>query len=617
MRIPSLSHVRLFLALAIVAIAIASGAWRAVAQPTLKDLLAPQDAADATQEGTAGKQAAQPEAEPPPEDDFNRGTPRTAVEGFFLATNAGDYPRGAEYLDLRRVAKEKREKVGIELARELKVVLDRQLWIEPASLSSRPEGRKSHDLRPNQERVGKIKTARGNVEILLERAKRDDGVLVWKFSPDTVARIPALYKEFGYGTLGEILPEPFFEIRFLKVQLWQWIGLVVLGIASAFAAVLVAGLVIRLLGPLMRRAKTDVGERLVRYSRGPLRLALFVTFFSAGEAALGLAVAVLTVVNALEKLLIIITISWAFFRLLDVLGQVIIDRLLWRGQSNVVLLIPPARRAAKMVLLTIALIAALDNFGYNVTTLVAGIGIGGIAIALAAQKSVENLFGGITLYADQPVRVGDVCRFGDRVGTVEDIGLRSTRIRTVERSVITVPNADFANLQIENLSRRDKYWYHPTLGLRCETTPDQLRYVLVELRKILYAHPMVDADPARVRFVRFAAYSLDLEVFSYVNAASYDEYLEVAEDLNLRIMDVVAQSGSGFAFPSQTQYASNEGFDPEKARAAERQVEEWRQQNALHLPRFPREKIKELDGTLDYPPKGSAVAKPQSDGKGR
>lgn len=611
------SRLQILLAHLLVATALACCAGSAAAQPTLKDLLAPAGSGEGAADTETEKGAAQAEPEPPPEDEFNRGVPRTAVDGYLLAAEAGDYERAAEYLDLRKLPKGDRGKMGPELARELKIVLDRQLWIEPSSLSSKPEGRKSHDLRPTQERVGKMKTARGPVYILLERVRRDDGIPVWKFSSDTVARIPALYAEFGYGPLGEMLPEPFFEIRFLKVQLWQWIGLVLLAVASAFASLAVAGLVVRVLGPLTRRARTDVGERLVRFSRGPLRLAVFASLFSAGKAFLGLSVTVLAVINALEKVLLIVTVTWAFFRLLDAVAQVVIDRLLWRGQSSVVLIVPPARRAAKVILVTIALIASLDNFGYNVTTLVAGLGVGGIAVALAAQKSVENLFGGITLYADQPVRVGDFCRFGQNVGTIEDIGLRSTRVRTPNRTVVSVPNAEFANLQIENFGRRDKFWFHPTIGLRCETTPDQLRYLLVELRRMLYAHPKVDSELARARFVGFGAYSLDVEISGYVSAADYNEYLEIAEDLNLRIMEIVAQAGSGFAFPSQTQYASSEGFAPELAREAERRVEEWRQQDSLFLPRFPREKIKELDNTLDYPPKGSAMAKRQADGKRR
>ena len=144
------------------------------------------------------------------------------------------------------------------------------------------------------------------------------------------------------------------------------------------------------------------------------------------------------------------------------------------------------------------------------------------------------------------MRVGEFCRFGGTVGTVEEVGLRSTRVRTLDRTVVTIPNSEFSNLQIENFARRDRIWYHPTIRLRYETTPDQIRYVLVEVHRMLYAHPKVDSTSARIRFVGFGSSSLDLEVFSYVNVTDYGEYLEVAEDLNLRIMDIVAAAGSCF-----------------------------------------------------------------------
>ena len=239
-----------------------------------------------------------------------------------------------------------------------------------------------------------------------------------------------------------------------------------------------------------------------------------------------------------------------------------------------------------------------QNLGYEITAVLAGLGVGGLAVALAAQKTLENLFGGVTLIADQPVRVGDFCRFGDRVGTVEEIGLRSTRVRTLDRTVVTIPNGQFAALALENYARRDRIWLRAKLGLRYETTPDQLRFVLVEIRKLLYAHPSVTPDPARIRFVGFGDFSLDLEVFAYVRTTDYDEFLAVREDVYLRIMDVVAGSGTGFAFPSQTAYLAHDtGPDEKKLRAAEDRVRAWRERGELWLPQFPEHAIEELRGT--------------------
>jgi MscS family membrane protein len=180
-------------------------------------------------------------------------------------------------------------------------------------------------------------------------------------------------------------------------------------------------------------------------------------------------------------------------------------------------------------------------------------------------------------------------------------------VRTLDRTVVTIPNSEFSNLPIENFARRDRIWYHPTIRLRSDTPPDQVRYVLVEVHRMFYAHPKVDSASARIRFVGFGESSLDLEVFSYVTVTDYGAYLEVAEDLNLRIMDIIAAAGTALALPAQMTYLNQGvGLDPDRARAVEMQVREWRERGELWLPRFPREKIAELNNTLPYPADGSA-----------
>jgi MscS family membrane protein len=229
-------------------------------------------------------------------------------------------------------------------------------------------------------------------------------------------------------------------------------------------------------------------------------------------------------------------------------------------------------------------------------------------VALAAQKSLENLFGGITLIFDQPVHVGDFCRFGDRVGTVEDIGLRSTRIRTLDRTLVTIPNAEFSSLQIENYARRDRIFLSTRIAVRYETTPDQLRYLVTELRALLLAHPKIDPDPARVRLSGFGTHGLEIDLFAYVRTIEYGEYLAVREDLYLRILDVVHGSGTDLAFAAQSAYDPSPRLDAEKRRAAEEAVRHWREAGTLYFPDVPPEAAAKLADTLDYPPKGSPSA---------
>jgi MscS family membrane protein len=214
--------------------------------------------------------------------------------------------------------------------------------------------------------------------------------------------------------------------------------------------------------------------------------------------------------------------------------------------------------------------------------MLAGLGVGGFAIALAVRPTLENLIGGFLLFSDKPVRVGDFCRFGEQVGSVDKIGLRSTRIRTLEDTTVIIPNAEFAQLQLENISIRNKTLFRVTLGLRYETTSEQLRYVLANLREMLLGHPKVSSENLRVRFRRFGDYSLDLEIFAYILTNDWPEYWAIREDLNLRIMDIVKDAGTGFAFPSQTAYLTDDsGLDAERSRKAEAQVEDWRVKGKL------------------------------------
>jgi small-conductance mechanosensitive channel len=219
---------------------------------------------------------------------------------------------------------------------------------------------------------------------------------------------------------------------------------------------------------------------------------------------------------------------------------------------------------------------------------------------------LENIIGGFTLFLDKPVRVGDFCRYGDRIGTVEDVGLRSTRVRSLERTIVTIPNAEFSQIQVENYAKRDRMLYKYILRLRYETTPDQLRFVLERLRRMLLGHPRVTDDPARVRFLDFGDCSLNVEIFAYVNSSDWSEYLGIREDLHLRVMDIVKEAGTGFAIPSQTTYFSRDaGLDSERARETEEQVEGWRASDQLPFPEFEKSLRWQLQDILDFPPRGS------------
>ena len=166
------------------------------------------------------------------------------------------------------------------------------------------------------------------------------------------------------------------------------------------------------------------------------------------------------------------------------------------------------------------------------------------------------------------MRVGDTLKMGDVVGTVDHIGLRSTRIRTLDRTVVSVPDSQIANVTLETMSARDKFWFHPVMGLRYETTPRRLRDIIDGIRQLATGHPSIEKKSVRVRFLRLGAYSLDVEVFAYVLARDWDHFLEIQEQLLFAVTDLVSRVGAEIAFPSQTMYVANTGEPPAAAARA-------------------------------------------------
>ena len=252
---------------------------------------------------------------------------------------------------------------------------------------------------------------------------------------------------------------------------------------------------------------------------------------------------------------------------------------------------------------------AAQNLGLPLYSVVAGLGIGGLAVALAIRPTLENLIGGIMLYLDQPVRIGDFCSFGDKTGTVESIGVRTTKIRALDRTLISIPNSALADMQLINWAKCDRMLITTTIGLRYETENDQLRYVLVKFREMLHAHPKIDSETVRVRFADFGQSSLDIGVRIYALTRDFNEYYAIREDVLLRMSEIVKNSGSGFAFPSQTLYMGrDDGLDVERGKTAAKEVESWRKAGKLPFPRLAPDRIEQLKGTLDYPPRGSVEA---------
>jgi MscS family membrane protein len=262
------------------------------------------------------------------------------------------------------------------------------------------------------------------------------------------------------------------------------------------------------------------------------------------------------------------------------------------------------------VLVIIFLATGAHRLGVPIEAVLGSLGVGGLAGALAARPTLENLIAGVTLYLDKPVRVGDFCQFGDVSGSVEEIGLRSTRLRQWDGNLISVPNSQFADYQLINYSDMKYILLRTKFGLPLDTSTDQLRFVLAKLREMLFAHPKVDWP--RLRLVGFGEHSLVIQLTAYVDTINWGEYHAVREDIYFRTLEIIEQAGARLAVPTQIVYQTAEGEKNEElATAAEEQVKAWREAGELPFPDMPEPHREALKNTLNYPPEGSVDFKPK------
>ena len=266
---------------------------------------------------------------------------------------------------------------------------------------------------------------------------------------------------------------------------------------------------------------------------------------------------------------------------------------------------------------TSILIRGIEQVGISLIPILTGLGIGGLALALAVRPTLENMIAGIILLADRPVMVGERCRFGNQEGDIQKIGLRSTRILLLNGFLISIPNSQFSNLQLTNKSRSESILLRQMVRLRCETSSEQLRFVLTKLWEMIPAHPKLLEKEARVRFVKYGNYSLDVEIFVYVDTGDRNEFLEIQQDVLLRVKDLVETAGTDLALPSQRAYLSRDkGLERERSRAAETKVQAWRSKGLLPFPEFPIAERELLRDHLDFPPEGCPNRRSDS-GKGK
>ena len=480
-------------------------------------------------------------------------SPRAALQAFLRLADANDWVGAAEYLS---VPTAERERVA-QLARRLKTVLDQRLAIDVRVVSGAVSG-DTTDGDAGGDRIGLIVSASGHeepVRMVRMSSPSSGGPVRWVFSQATVGFIDGWFDNLGAPWLRERVPGALMREGPFKVYFWQWIGLgltipVVLLVAWGLGAMLR-----NLLGRIARRTVTDWDDLLLEHLRGPFRLWAASLAIGPLLSLLDLNARVDGFFTSLTRGLVLISIFWGLLRIIRLAQDRVANAAWATGQSTQArTLVPLLGNFLRVTVAIIALLVALAQFGYPVGTLLAGLGIGGIAVALAAQKTVEHLFGSVSLAADNAFRVGDWVRAGTTEGGVERIGLRSTSIRTVDRTVVRIPNGRLADERIETFGERDRILLRTDIDLTYDTTPEQLERIRDALEASIRAHPMAFTDIVRVHVVGFTDSAIRMNIVAWFLTTDYLQFLAIRHEMLITFMHIIDVNGSGFAFPSRTVY---------------------------------------------------------------
>ncbi|MDF3066581.1 MAG: hypothetical protein K0R38_2182 [Polyangiaceae bacterium] len=494
---------------------------------------------------------------PPPdagerENDVVLASPRAALLRYLELARAGRYGDAGAFLDVPP----ERASERVTLARQLRAVLDRASKFDPEAVSEQAEGNLNDGLPPAFEQVAVVKGVDGaEVPVRMSRAKAG---APWRFSRTTSSKISGWYDALPDRWFLEHLPSALLREGPRGLLWWQWLGLLSSLLVGWLSGALLGRLLRKGLGAFVGRTSAQWDDRLLARLAGPLTSACAIGVVRLLLPQLLLYADAETFVEHGLRGAFLATILWAVWRVVDVSAEAAWDSS-WSLQHPASrALIPLLRRAGQAVVAVSGVLLFLSTLGYAVTSILAGLGIGGLALALASQKTVENLFGAFSLGIDQPFREGDFVRVDDVVGTVESLGLRSTKIRTLDRTLVSIPNGKLAEMKLETFAVRDRLRLACTVGLEYSTSVQQMRAVLRGLEAALRAHPKIWTDSIVVRFKELAASSLDIEVMAWFSTSDWSEFQGIREEILLSFMTVVEEEDCSFAFPTRTVHVVSE-----------------------------------------------------------
>jgi len=512
-----------------------------------------------------------------PADPLDRETPRGCLLGFIKAAQDERYSVAVHYFQPATSRKRPSQEDDEEIAEQLLAILNQKFTGPLDFVSREPQGRLDDGLPPDQEQISSSLGPTDSFPILLLRIEDEDGRKLWYFSRATLAVVPKVYDSLTFPEIEKKLPAYLVEHRLLSMPYWQWLAVLIF-IPLAFIVARIITLLFGVLFRYWRKARHLPLPKVEPLRRiGPLTFAIALLIHYTLVAYIGTSL----LYRIYYRRLLWIFMAFAFYWLLTQVTKAISARigasLSSRGMFAERSIVSLVRRFVEVSIFIIVALVVLHGLGFDVSAALAGVGIGTLALGLGAQKTFENMFGGVSILFDKVIVIGDTCKVNNQIGVVEDIGLRSTRLRTPERTLLSIPNGTMATAVIENLRFRDKFLCQQVIRLRYDLSPDHVRFVLQEIRQLLLDNPKVEDSTSRVRFIRFAEYSLDMEIYCYILEGDFNTFLATQEALLLSIMDALDKAGVVVALPTQTTFVTQDSWiDPEKAKAAKAAVEKMR-----------------------------------------
>ena len=481
-------------------------------------------------------------------DALGRDTPNGTVVGFLETARQGRYKEAAEYLQMPNPAGGKSPE---ETARLLYVLMENAFVERVGIISGQLEGSHQIGVPKDRQRIGVFRINGADTYVDLVHVPAPTSGEIWLFSSEVIAEVPNLFLQIEGGKT-DLVPARLPGVtNLLTSSPRRFIALLLLAAISLATSWLVVYLLRALTRVLPRWRENAFVKDVSKSLTAPMTLILGVIIHQLGVYSLGIPVLTRLHYQRATGVLLVVGVAWLVLRLVTALGDQARSRSPSGSEHRRGSIILLGQRIANVMVIIVAGLLSLSILGFNITGAIAGLGIGSIALAFAAQKTLENLLGGVSILSDEVIRIGETCRIGNREGTVEDISLRSTRFRTLECTELSVPNGQLASMTLENISRREKSPFRTKIGLRPDTSPEELRLLLAKIRSLLREHPKVDSEPLRVRLVGFGEASIDIEIHCHILTNNLDQFLGIREQLLLRIIEAITTAGTALAVSSR------------------------------------------------------------------